>query len=55
LVPKSNNLKWNRYFKILTENKQDFINGVAPRNWSKEARNLFNETQLNKIDLRDFF
>jgi hypothetical protein len=55
LVPKSNNLKWNRYFKILSENKQDLINGVAPRNWSKEARNLFNERQLNKIDLRDFF
>jgi len=39
---------------MLSENKQDFIDGVAPRNWSKEAKNLFNERQVNKVDLRDF-
>ena len=53
-IPKSTNPKWNRYFKILSENKKDFINGVAPRNWSKEAKNLFNKRQVDKVDLRDF-
>jgi len=54
MIPKFKNSKWKYYFQMLSENKQDFIDGVAPRNWSKEAKNLFNERQVNKVDLRDF-
>ena len=54
-IPKSTRPKANYYCKILFENKQDFIAGVAPRNWSKEAKKLFHDRQVNKVDLRDFF
>ena len=55
MIPKVDSPKAKHFFHILPENKQDFINGIAPRNWSKEYKNLFNERQVSKIDLRDFF